>query len=65
MICVAPYKFHLLLNTLICVCDSHNCLCYQVCERPIIHLLDTPGVLSPKIENVETGMKLALCGKTV
>ncbi|KAB5581535.1 hypothetical protein PHYPO_G00176830 [Pangasianodon hypophthalmus] len=34
----------------------------QVCERPIIHLLDTPGVLSPKIENVETGMKLALCG---
>ncbi|KAF5895716.1 mitochondrial ribosome-associated GTPase 1 [Clarias magur] len=34
----------------------------QVCERPVIHLLDTPGVLSPKIENVETGMKLALCG---
>lgn len=34
----------------------------QVCERPIIHLLDTPGVLPPKIEGVETGMKLALCG---
>lgn len=34
----------------------------QVCERPVIHLLDTPGVLAPKIENVETGMKLALCG---
>ncbi|XP_053534596.1 mitochondrial ribosome-associated GTPase 1 isoform X2 [Ictalurus punctatus] len=34
----------------------------QVCERPVIHLLDTPGVLPPKIENVETGMKLALCG---
>ncbi|XP_063730506.1 mitochondrial ribosome-associated GTPase 1 isoform X1 [Eleginops maclovinus] len=34
----------------------------QVCERPIIHLLDTPGVLPPKIESVETGMKLALCG---
>ncbi|XP_076830905.1 mitochondrial ribosome-associated GTPase 1 [Brachyhypopomus gauderio] len=34
----------------------------QVCERPIIHLLDTPGVLPPRIENVETGMKLALCG---
>ncbi|XP_052006553.1 mitochondrial ribosome-associated GTPase 1 isoform X1 [Xyrauchen texanus] len=34
----------------------------QVCERPIIHLLDTPGVLPPKIENIESGMKLALCG---
>lgn len=40
-------------------------LCYQVCERPVIHLLDTPGVLPPKIENIETGMKLALCGKIV
>lgn len=34
----------------------------QVCERPIMHLLDTPGVLPPKINDVETGMKLALCG---
>lgn len=34
----------------------------QVCERPIIHLLDTPGVLPPQIESLETGMKLALCG---
>nr|XP_023994173.1 mitochondrial ribosome-associated GTPase 1 isoform X3 [Salvelinus alpinus] len=33
----------------------------QVCERPIIHLLDTPGVLPPKIQSLETGMKLALC----
>ncbi|KAG7462508.1 hypothetical protein MATL_G00185610 [Megalops atlanticus] len=34
----------------------------QVCERPPVFLLDTPGVLPPKIESVETGMKLALCG---
>ncbi|XP_076017063.1 mitochondrial ribosome-associated GTPase 1 [Genypterus blacodes] len=34
----------------------------QVSERPVIHLLDTPGVLPPKIESVESGMKLALCG---
>ncbi|XP_068183726.1 mitochondrial ribosome-associated GTPase 1-like isoform X2 [Antennarius striatus] len=34
----------------------------QVCDRPIMFLLDTPGVLPPKIDNVETGMKLALCG---
>ncbi|XP_053440460.1 mitochondrial ribosome-associated GTPase 1 [Nycticebus coucang] len=34
----------------------------QVCERPLMFLLDTPGVLSPRIESVETGLKLALCG---
>ncbi|XP_036054211.1 mitochondrial ribosome-associated GTPase 1 isoform X2 [Onychomys torridus] len=34
----------------------------QVCERPLIFLLDTPGVLAPRIESVETGLKLALCG---
>ncbi|KAG7262820.1 hypothetical protein CRUP_018544 [Coryphaenoides rupestris] len=34
----------------------------EVCDRPFMHLLDTPGVLPPKIESVETGMKLALCG---
>ncbi|XP_028324654.1 mitochondrial ribosome-associated GTPase 1 [Gouania willdenowi] len=34
----------------------------QVCQRPIMYLLDTPGVLPPRIESVETGMKLALCG---
>lgn len=26
-------------------------------------LLDTPGVLAPRIQSVETGLKLALCGK--
>ncbi|XP_006867554.1 PREDICTED: mitochondrial ribosome-associated GTPase 1 [Chrysochloris asiatica] len=34
----------------------------QVSERPLVFLLDTPGVLSPRIESVETGLKLALCG---
>lgn len=34
----------------------------QVSERPLMYLVDTPGVLPPKIESVETGMKLALCG---
>ncbi|XP_033004351.1 mitochondrial ribosome-associated GTPase 1 [Lacerta agilis] len=34
----------------------------QVSERPIMFLLDTPGVLSPQIGCVETGLKLALCG---
>uniref|UniRef100_A0A3B3WMG3 G domain-containing protein n=1 Tax=Poecilia mexicana TaxID=48701 RepID=A0A3B3WMG3_9TELE len=32
----------------------------QVSERPLMYLLDTPGVLPPKIESVETGMKLEL-----
>lgn len=30
-----------------------------------MYLLDTPGVLPPKIESVETGMKLALCGEWI
>ncbi|KAM4635840.1 LOW QUALITY PROTEIN: mitochondrial ribosome-associated GTPase 1 [Discoglossus pictus] len=34
----------------------------QISETPLLYLLDTPGVLSPHIESVETGMKLALCG---
>ncbi|XP_054975246.1 mitochondrial ribosome-associated GTPase 1 isoform X1 [Sorex araneus] len=34
----------------------------QVCERPLMFLLDTPGVLAPQIASVETGLKLALCG---
>ncbi|XP_069900028.1 mitochondrial ribosome-associated GTPase 1 isoform X3 [Globicephala melas] len=34
----------------------------QVCERPLMFLLDTPGVLAPRIQSVETGLKLALCG---
>ncbi|XP_038599442.1 mitochondrial ribosome-associated GTPase 1 [Tachyglossus aculeatus] len=34
----------------------------QVCERPLMFLLDTPGVLAPRIESVEIGLKLALCG---
>ncbi|XP_059585647.1 mitochondrial ribosome-associated GTPase 1 isoform X3 [Alligator mississippiensis] len=34
----------------------------QVSERPVMYLIDTPGVLSPRIGSVETGLKLALCG---
>ncbi|XP_037997167.1 mitochondrial ribosome-associated GTPase 1 isoform X2 [Motacilla alba alba] len=34
----------------------------QVCEKPLMYLVDTPGVLSPRLGDVETGMKLALCG---
>uniref|UniRef100_A0A673SNL8 Mitochondrial GTPase 1 n=1 Tax=Suricata suricatta TaxID=37032 RepID=A0A673SNL8_SURSU len=34
----------------------------EVCERPPLFLLDTPGVLAPRIGSVEMGLKLALCG---
>ncbi|XP_033921424.1 mitochondrial ribosome-associated GTPase 1 [Melopsittacus undulatus] len=34
----------------------------QVCEKPLMYLVDTPGVFPPKLGDVETGMKLALCG---
>lgn len=33
----------------------------QICEDPLIYLLDTPGVLMPNIINVEVGLRLALC----
>lgn len=36
----------------------------KVSHNPLIYILDTPGVLSPKIENIETGLKLALCATT-
>ncbi|XP_022354947.1 mitochondrial ribosome-associated GTPase 1 isoform X8 [Enhydra lutris kenyoni] len=35
----------------------------QVCDWPLMFLLDTPGVLSPRIESVEMGLKLALCDR--
>uniref|UniRef100_A0A8B9GJ62 Mitochondrial ribosome associated GTPase 1 n=1 Tax=Amazona collaria TaxID=241587 RepID=A0A8B9GJ62_9PSIT len=35
----------------------------QVCEKPLMYLVDTPGVLAPKLGDVETGMKLAVCGE--
>ncbi|KAM9326533.1 mitochondrial ribosome-associated GTPase 1 [Gastrophryne carolinensis] len=42
---------------------TRSVLCrIQISENPLIYLLDTPGVLSPRIESVEAGMKLAVCG---
>ena len=34
----------------------------RVSDDPKIFLLDTPGIMMPNIRNIETGMKLALCG---
>uniref|UniRef100_H3A086 Mitochondrial ribosome associated GTPase 1 n=2 Tax=Latimeria chalumnae TaxID=7897 RepID=H3A086_LATCH len=34
----------------------------QVCEKPPVFLLDTPGVSSPRVESWDVGLKLALCG---
>ncbi|KAL1130819.1 hypothetical protein AAG570_012060 [Ranatra chinensis] len=33
----------------------------KICENPLIYVLDTPGILSPSVSDVETGLKLALC----
>ncbi|VEN53682.1 unnamed protein product [Callosobruchus maculatus] len=33
----------------------------KMCEQPLFYLVDTPGILTPKIANAETGLKLALC----
>lgn len=33
----------------------------RVCEKPAVYLLDTPGIMNPNINNMETGMRLATC----
>lgn len=34
----------------------------KICEDPLIYMIDTPGILEPKITNDTMGMKLALVG---
>ena len=34
----------------------------RVSHDPEMFVIDTPGILSPKIPNIHTGMRLALCG---
>lgn len=36
----------------------------KISETPRVFLLDTPGILTPKISDTEQGLKLALCGCT-
>lgn len=33
----------------------------KMCQEPLVYLYDTPGILAPKVSNVEAGLKLALC----
>ncbi|XP_023019929.1 mitochondrial GTPase 1 [Leptinotarsa decemlineata] len=33
----------------------------KMCEKPLFYMLDTPGILTPNIGNIEIGLKLALC----
>ncbi|XP_077968118.1 mitochondrial ribosome-associated GTPase 1-like [Styela clava] len=33
----------------------------KVCEKPLIYLHDTPGILEPKLKDLHSGMKLSLC----
>ncbi|XP_018573424.1 mitochondrial GTPase 1 [Anoplophora glabripennis] len=33
----------------------------KMCENPLFYMLDTPGILTPNINNVESGLKLTLC----
>ena len=40
---------------------------FKICQYPLIHVLDTPGIYMPALriksdEDVDIGMKLALCG---
>lgn len=33
----------------------------KISENPLFYLLDTPGILNPKVTNIDVGLKLALC----
>ncbi|KMZ57315.1 Ribosome biogenesis GTPase A [Zostera marina] len=35
---------------------------FKISNRPSIYVLDTPGILVPRIHDIETGLKLALTG---
>ncbi|KAG0485826.1 hypothetical protein HPP92_009905 [Vanilla planifolia] len=35
---------------------------YKISKHPSIYVLDTPGVLVPSVQDIETGLKLALTG---
>ncbi|KAI3792763.1 hypothetical protein L2E82_06653 [Cichorium intybus] len=41
-------------------CEKINLL--DIAQRPIVYVLDTPGVVVPTIPHIETGLKLALTG---
>uniref|UniRef100_A0A6V7IVC0 Mitochondrial GTPase 1 n=1 Tax=Bracon brevicornis TaxID=1563983 RepID=A0A6V7IVC0_9HYME len=34
----------------------------KISEKPLVYVLDTPGILAPYVKNVESGLKLALVG---
>lgn len=34
----------------------------RVCMSPAVYLLDTPGIMNPNINGMDTGMRLAACG---
>ena len=34
----------------------------KISEDPPIYLIDTPGILEPKVKDIESGLRLALCG---
>lgn len=33
----------------------------KICEKPLFYLLDTPGILTPTISDIDAGLKLAAC----
>lgn len=34
----------------------------QVSEKPLLYLMDTPGVMLPRVNDSDAGLKLALSG---
>jgi ribosome biogenesis GTPase A len=37
---------------------------FQVCDKPLTYVLDTPGIMMPAVPSDEVGLKLVLAGDT-
>lgn len=43
---------------------TRQVLGFQVCSEPCVYMLDSPGIMIPRIPSDEVGFKLALAGES-
>jgi ribosome biogenesis GTPase A len=43
-------------------CTTKHVEHFKACESPLAYIIDTPGLIVPKISNDETALKLSLIG---
>jgi ribosome biogenesis GTPase A len=43
-------------------CTTRHVEYFKACDNPLAYIIDTPGLIVPKISNDETALKLSLIG---